>query len=399
MFDLSYGAEAEAFRETVRAFLAGNWQPLPDAGKAERAAHEAAFRLKAIEAGYLYRGIPRRYGGSEQAPDVVRAQVIREEFGRVRAPMEIRGNGLLMFMPTLLERGTPEQCARFIPPTVRGEFVWAQGYSEPGTGSDLASVRTTGVLDGDEWVINGHKIWSTDGLHATHMFALVRTEPDAGKHAGISYLLIDLDQPGVTRRPIRQITGGSTFAEFFLDDVRTPAHWIVGGRGEGWSVSRATLRHERASIGSAEATTAQFDKLVALARAQGKLGDPVVRDGLARIEGWIASHRYSNFRLFSLAASGEEPGNLGAMMKLMMSEIGHDVAMMAMNLLGEAGMLEPDGSGRGGRGPERWLDQVMGSLGMSIAGGTTNIQRNIIAERCLGLPRGNDAGRNPGSAA
>ena len=393
--DLSYGAEAEAFRTEVRQFLAEGWQP-SDLRGSELKDFVRSFRRAAVERGYLYRSVPRQYGGSEQPADVIRAQVIREEFARVRAPMEVGGNGVNMTVPTLLEKGTEEQRELFVRKTIEGDYIWGQGYSEPGSGSDLASVRTKGELsqDGSKWVINGQKIWTSQGMQSTHMFMLVRTEPDAPKHDGITYLLIDLDQPGITRRPIRQMTGeeGShTFCEFFFDNAETPIGWQVGERGQGWQVSRTTLKHERASIGSADGLGRQFGKLVDLARKTGRLDDPIVRDRLAEIEGRVLSHRYTSYRLFSCAAAGDDPGPVQLMMKLLLTEIGHDMALLSQDLIGEHGMVEPVGAGgrgpRGPRGPNKWLDQIMGSLGNSIAGGTTNIQRNIIGERGLGLPR------------
>ena len=307
--DLSYGAEAETFREGVREFLLESWRPGKRAGR-ELKAFVQAFRGGATEAGYLYRSVPMAYGGSEQPVDVVKAQVIREEFQRARAPMEIGGNGMNMLVPTLLEKGTAAQKDAFIRKTVKGEYRWGQGYSEPGAGSDLASIRTRGELIGETWVINGQKVWTSQGADATHMFALVRTEPDAPKHEGISYLLIDLDQPGVSRRPIRQMTGQSGFYEFFFDNASTPRSWTVGERGQGWQVSRATLRHERASIGSADALSGQFAKLVELSRGVSRFGrpaidDPEIRQSLARIEGYVMAQRYSSYRIFSSAAAGE----------------------------------------------------------------------------------------------
>ena len=393
--DLSYGAEAESFRGEVRSFLEAAWSPGERRG-AELGAFVKNFRRGAVERGYLYRSIPRRFGGSEQPVDVIRAQVIREEFARMRAPMEVGGNGVNMTVPTLLEQGTEEQKELFIRKTIEGEYIWGQGYSEPGSGSDLASLRTKAELspDGAKWIVNGQKIWTSLGMQSTHMFMLVRTEPDAPKHDGITYLLIDLDQPGITRRPIRQMTGeqGShTFCEFFFDNAETPASWQVGERGKGWYVSRTTLKHERAAIGSADGLGAQFRKLVELAKELGRADEPLVRDRLAEIEGRVLSHRYSSFRLFSCAAAGDEPGQVQLMMKLLLTEIGHDMALLAQELIGEHAMTEPAGAGgrgpRGPRGPNKWLDQIMGSLGNSIAGGTSNIQRNIIAERGLGLPR------------
>jgi alkylation response protein AidB-like acyl-CoA dehydrogenase len=394
--DLSYGEAAEAYRAEVRAFLGSNWPPAAEVRGPGLKQFIREFRRAATEAGYLYRAIPKCYGGSEQPVDVIKAQVIREEFARARAPMEVGGNGMNMTVPTLLEKGSDEQKALFIRKTVDGEYIWGQGYSEPGSGSDLASVRTKGELsaDGSKWIINGQKIWTSQGMQSTHMFMLVRTEPDAPKHDGITYLLIDLDQPGITRRPIRQMTGEEgdhTFCEFFFDNAETPVSWQVGERGQGWYVSRTTLKHERASIGSADGLGKQFSKLVELAKEVGRIDDPLVRDKLAQIEGFVLSHRYTSFRLFSCAAAGEDPGPVQLMMKLLLTETGHEMALLAQELIGDHAFVEPAGAGgrgsRGPRGPEKWLDQIMGSLGNSIAGGASNIQRNIIGERGLGLPR------------
>ncbi|MEP6867990.1 MAG: acyl-CoA dehydrogenase family protein [Novosphingobium sp.] len=394
--DLSYGAEAEEFRLDIRAFLTDAWAPATALRGAELKAYIAEFRLKATKRGYLHRAIPKQYGGSEQPVDVIRAQVIREEFQRARAPMEMGGNGMNMTVPTLLEAGTDEQKALFIRQTMAGDYIWGQGYSEPGSGSDLASVRTKGELsaDGTKWIINGQKIWTSQGMLSTHMFMLVRTEPDAPKHDGITYLLMDLNQPGVTRRTIRQMTGEDgdhTFCEFFFDNVETPVSWQVGERGKGWQVSRTTLKHERAAIGSADGLGNQFKKLVELATETGRIKEPLIRDQLARIEGFVMAHRYSSFRLFSCAAAGDNPGPVSLMMKLALTEIGHEMALLAQELIGEYAFIEPAAAGgkgpRAPRGPEKWMDQIMGSLGNSIAGGASNIQRNIIAERGLGLPR------------
>jgi alkylation response protein AidB-like acyl-CoA dehydrogenase len=391
MMNLSYGCEAEDFRKEVRDFLQRSWVPIVSL-KPANPEQIASFRQSATSAGYLYRGIPKRWGGSEQTPDIIRGQVIQEEFIRARAPMEVAGNGMNMLVPTLLEWGSEDQCETFIPATLSGRYIWGQGYSEPGAGSDLASVRTRAELVGDRWIINGQKIWTSQGGRATHMFLLVRTEPDTPKHEGISYLLIDLTQPGVTRRPIRQMTGDSGFYEFLFDNAESPASWIVGKRGQGWKVSRTTLKHERASIGSSAVLGNQFDKLVEQARTT-KLGgrpaieNPLVRDELARIEGWVMAHRYSSYRIMSHSIADEDAGPIQLMMKVLLTEIGHEIALTAQEIIGDHSLIEPDSPAAKGRGPERWLDQIMGSLGNSIAGGTTNIQKNIIAERGLGLPR------------
>ena len=386
--DLSYGAEYEAFREEVGGFLDAHWS-LQDRHDPKRINE---FRAAATEQGYLYRNIPLRFGGSEQEADVLRAQVITEEFQRVRAPMEHPGNGVRMLVPTLLECGEEWQKEKFVPPTVSGEYEWAQGYSEPGAGSDLASLRTKAELVGDEWVINGQKIWTSGAQNCQYMFALVRTEPDAAKHDGISYLLLELDQPGVTIRPLKMITGLAGFNEVFFDDARTPADWIVGNRGEGWQVSRSTLKHERTGIGNAETYLEQFAKLVGLAKGIEKNGrpaieDPVVQERLGEIEGYLLSHKYSTYRQLSMGLDGKDPGPVTYMNKLVITNIGHQIAALAQEIIGDESLLIPEYKRGHKIGNERWMGQFLGSLGMSIAGGTSNIQRNIIAERGFGLPR------------
>jgi alkylation response protein AidB-like acyl-CoA dehydrogenase len=402
--DLSYGTEYEGFRSEVREFLERNWPPKGEEAELPRKEGAARFRDKATAGGYLRRGIPRKYGGSEQEPDEIKANIIREEFSRVRAPMEVRGIGTAMLVPTLLEKGEEWQKEKFVERTVRGEIIWCQGYSEPGSGSDLASLKTRAELVGGEWVINGQKIWTTDAHTADWMFCLCRTEPDAQKHAGISYLLIPMDQPGVEVRPLRQMTGGADFNEVFLTDARTPADHIVGKRGEGWQVSRSTLKHERNSIGSSAQSALVFQGLVHLARTTERAGrpnieDPVIRQRLARIEGYLKAHEYSSLRQLTMNAKGENPGIIQMMSKLVATNIGSEISKLALDLLGDDGLLDPIEAGgvMPRLGSNRsWLNQYMFSLGIAIAGGTGNIQRNVIAERGLGLPRDFYAERSSG---
>jgi len=392
--DLSYGSEYDELREKVRAFLAEHWSPRDDGRFG--AEQILDFRRKAIEAGYVARSIPRRYGGSEQPADSIAAAVIREEFGRKHAPAEATGIGTMMLVPTLLDRGEEWQKEKWVPKTTLGEYRWCQGYSEPGSGSDLASLKTRGELVGDEWVINGQKIWTSNAVEADFMFCLVRTEPEASKHAGISYLLIDMKQPGIDVRPLKQMTGGADFNEVFLTDVRTPADWIVGKRGEGWLVSRTTLKHERNSIGNAAQSRMLFDGLVGLARQAKRNGRPAIEDSeirqrLARIEGYVEGHVYSGYRQLTADIRGETPGLLPLMNKLNSTNIQQEVSKLALDLLGDDAMLDPSGTrrhpGLAPNGARGWLMQYMISLGVAIAGGTANIQRNVIAERGLGLPR------------
>jgi len=402
--DLSYGEKYEKFREELRSFLKANWPPSGELAELPRAEGAARFRELATEAGFLRRGIPKEFGGSEQEPDELKANVIREEFSRAHAPMDVRGIGTMMLVPTLLEKGEPWQKEKFVPGTVRGDIRWCQGYSEPGSGSDLASLKTKAELVGDEWVINGHKVWTTNAHIAEWMFCLVRTEPEEPKHGGISYLLIPMDQPGIEVRPLRQMTGGSDFNEVFLTDARTPADHIVGKRGEGWQVSRATLKHERNSIGSAAQSGMMFQGIVQLAKdtmrdGRPNIEDPVIRQRLAKIEGALKAHEYSGYLQLTKNAKGEAPGIIQTMSKLIATNLGNEIAQLAIDLLGDDGLLDPTDTGEMTMNPSgnrAWINQYMYSLGIAVAGGTANIQRNVIAERGLGLPRDIFADRSSG---
>jgi alkylation response protein AidB-like acyl-CoA dehydrogenase len=402
--DLSYGTEYEAFRKQVSSFLDAHWPPGDEDAELAREEQVARFRAKGVEAGYLLRWLPRRYGGSEQTADALKATIIREEFTRVRAPMEVRGIGMMMLVPTLLEKGEDWQKDLFIPRTVQGEFRWCQGYSEPGSGSDLASLGTRAELVGDEWVINGQKIWTTNAIDADYIFCLCRTEPDAPKHAGISYLLIPMKQPGVEVRPLKQMNGGADFNEVFFTDARTQADWIVGKRGEGWLVSRATLKHERDGIGNGAMSGLMFTGLLALAKNTLRNGrpatqDPVIRQRLAALEGRVRSHEYSAYRQLSRSARGKDVGRVATMNKLVSTNIGCEISEIAIDLLAEEGLSDPESKGNrmAAFGSARsWMTQYMYSLGIAIAGGTANIQRNVIGERSLGLPRDYYAQRSSG---
>ena len=231
--DLSYGPAHEAFRQEVRAFLVAH-RHLAPAAIAQKDPASKAWQRLLIEAGYAARTIPTRYGGAGHAADILQARIIAEEFARAGVPPGLRGQGISMLVPTLLEIGTEAQKQQFIPPTLAGDMVWCQGYSEPGAGSDLASLRTAAVLDGEHWVVNGQKIWTSTAHMADWMFCLVRTEPDAPKHQGISFLLLRMDTPGIEVRPLVDMTMHRNFNEVFFTDVRVPAHQIVVSLFECW---------------------------------------------------------------------------------------------------------------------------------------------------------------------
>jgi alkylation response protein AidB-like acyl-CoA dehydrogenase len=386
--DLTYGPAYAAFREEVRAFLAANW---PGSNGSVDA---AAFRKSAIEAGYLYRSIPRRYGGCEEPPDVLKARVIREEFTAAGAPTELRSLGTQLLVPTLLEAGADWQKERFIEATITGQITWCQGYSEPGAGSDLASLRTKATLVGDTWVISGQKVWTSFAHEADYMFLLARTDPSAPKRKGISYLLVPMDQPGIEIRPLRQITGESEFNEVFLSEATTAADWVVGAPGEGWAVANTTLKHERAWVGDVTESDHLMTSLIRLARrTPGPGGRPWIEDArmrsrLMEVQGFVEAHRYSGYYQLSRALKGESTSALGLTNKMSSTRTAERIAAIAIDILGDASLLPHTGAGGGARiGAERWMYQYFGSMGSAIAGGASNIQRNIVAQRGLGLPR------------
>ncbi len=396
--DLSYGEEYEAFRAELRAFLDAGWPLRGDEAKLPREEQERIFRKRGIEAGYVYRAIPAEYGGAGRETNPLYDRIIQEEYLRSGAPGNKINQGPGLLVPTLLEFGTEEQKRKYIPPTLAGEMEWCQGYSEPGSGSDLASLQTTARLEGDEWVINGQKIWTSSAGEADMMFGLFRTEPEAGKHAGISYLLVPMKGPGITVRPLKQMTGSLEFNEVFFDDARSPADNLLGQRGEGWSISRATLKHERNLIGNPRLMTGQFDVLVETARKMTRNGrpaieDPVVRDRIAEIECLVRASETTNLRMLSATMRGEELQVMLPMMmiKLFSTEVMKKIAALSWDLLGSDGLLEPAAENDSIYDESAEIRGVVHnylySLGPAIAGGASNIQRNIIGERGLGLPR------------
>jgi alkylation response protein AidB-like acyl-CoA dehydrogenase len=395
--DLRYGERYDAFRAEVRAFLAG-WPLSGEGAKLPPEEQERRFRRRGVEQGYVYRDFPVEYGGSGRPHDALLDRILQEEYARSGAPGNQLDQGPGMLAPTLLEFGTEAQKHRFIPPTLEGRLRWCQGYSEPGSGSDLASLQTTAVRDGDDFVIHGQKIWTSNAMRADFMFGLFRTDPAARRHAGISYLLVDMRTKGIDVRPLRQITGGSEFNEVFFDGVRTPVENLVGGLGQGWAVSRATLRHERNLIGNPKLMGEQFELLLARARSTLRGGrpaieDPAVRDRIADIHGCLRAVETTNLRMLSASVRGEEMKALLPMLmiKLYSTDVMQKIAKAAWDLLGGDGLLEP-------REPRDDVYSTTGtdsgvvhnylfSLGPAIAGGASNIQRNIIGERGLGLPR------------
>src|SRR5690348_12602054 len=267
--DLSYSPEYEAFRAEIRAFAEKHGAQAPRGGMAATMAGAREWQKLLIAHGYAARTIPKEYGGYGAEPDVLKSRIIAEEFIALGLPMGMAGQGISMLVPTLLELGSEEQKKKFIGPTLRGEIIWCQGYSEPGAGSDLASLSTRAVEDGDDFVINGQKIWTSTAAQADMIFCLVRTEADKPKHEGISYLLFSMKTPGIEVRPLVTMTGRAEFNEVFFTDVRVPETQIVLGRGKGWYVANVTLKHERSMIGDAGKLNQRLEQIIALLKSNG----------------------------------------------------------------------------------------------------------------------------------
>jgi alkylation response protein AidB-like acyl-CoA dehydrogenase len=343
-----------------------------------------------IEHGYAARTIPKEYGGYGGAPDILKSRIIAEEFATARVSQGLGGQGISMLVPTLLELGTDEQRREFIQPTIEGRMIWCQGYSEPGAGSDLASLTTRAVLDGDEWVVNGQKIWTSTAHLADWIFCLVRTEPDAPKHQGISFLLFRMDTPGIEVRPLVDMTGIATFNETFFTDVRVPKHQIVGARGQGWQVANSILGHERDSLGNPNATLTRLNGLIDLMQRETVGGErlidhPVYRDRLMQIQGRVMAMRFNDLRVLSAQLNKRDASLARMIVKLQGTELRHDLEGLAIDAMGELGLAYGDNPLV--RDGGSWQSQYMFYLGLIIGGGTSQIQKNIISERGLGMPR------------
>ena len=393
--DLNYTPEEEAFRRQVRNWLDENVPASGLRGFDRNADRDKStlekmkiWQRRVHQAGYLALSWPKEYGG--QAMDPVRQSIVNEEMVRTRAPALIGAMGISMVGPTLITWGDDEQKARYLPKILAAEEIWCQGYSEPGAGSDLASLRTRAEIVGDEFVVNGQKVWTSNAHFADMMFCLVRTDPDAPKHRGISYVLIDMKSHGITVKPLVQMTGDRGFNEVFFDNVRVPRRNLVGKLNEGWMVANATLFHERNMLGSTTTTQMLFNRLKALAAATMRGGrplahDPVFRQRLADLEIRVEAMKYHMLRQLTDSIRGRNPG-LGAWVnKLAGTELNHDLAAAAMEAMGDYALLARDDGHAMDRG--FWPYEWMFTLGLVIGGGTSHIQKNIIAERGLKLPK------------
>jgi alkylation response protein AidB-like acyl-CoA dehydrogenase len=405
--DLTYPPEAEEFRTEIRAWLREN---LPDGwfdddfemADDERTKFNVEWPEKLFEGGWICATWPQEYGG--KGLSTMQGVALAEEFADAKAPMRGDFFGDTLVGPTLLQWGTEEQKREFLPNILNGRTSWCQGFSEPDSGSDLASLMTSAVLDGDEWVINGQKVWTTQGHHADYCFLLTRTDPDAPKHKGISYMLVPMKQDGIEVRGITQPDGTAEFCEVFFSDARAPKENVVGGVNEGWKVANSTLAFERGQ----SATTGfrrfaeEYRLLVEKAQQNGCVDDPLIRQRLMEYYTKIQILRINGLRnLTSTLNDSKDKGTivLGATNKLFWSEM-HQAAMeLALDIYGAESMLidtGPESGGWPGSGRDKQRDGYLVSPMMSsfffsrsetIWGGTSQIQRNIVGERVLGLPK------------
>ena len=403
--DLTYPEEAEQFRTEIRAWLQEN---LPsDWNDRERTPEEKAefsrhWNSKLFEGGWICASWPTEYGG--KGLTTMQNVVLHEEFARVGAPMRGDFFGDTLVGPTILQWGTEEQKQQFLPGILQGETAWCQGFSEPDAGSDMASLKCKADLDGDEWVINGQKVWTTQAQHADYCFLLARTDPDAPKHAGISYLLVPMDQDGIEVRPIVQPDGSGEFNEVFFSDARCPKENVVGGLNNGWKVAMTTLGFERGS----SATTGhrrfekELDQIIDHARGNGAIERPLIRQQIVRQWSKVQIMRVNGLRSLSASLSGrKDPGvaALGATNKMFWSETHRDTMELAMEILGMDGQIltgDPDqdfvpGIGKRASARDYPVTPLQAAFFFSrsetIWGGTAEIQRNIVGERVLGLPK------------
>jgi alkylation response protein AidB-like acyl-CoA dehydrogenase len=399
--NLNYGPEYKNFKKEVISFCK-KWEGVHFVDEAKspltpitRVGGKKITRTKwqsiLIREGYFARSIPKKYGGYGGESDVIKNRIIASEFSNHGVPSPMGGQGIDMLVPTLLELGTEEQKKQYVEKTLLGEIIWCQGYSEPNAGSDLASLQTKGELVDGNWIINGQKIWTSTAQYSQMMFCLVRTEPEAKKHAGISYLLIPMDTSGIEIRPLVDMTLKAGFNEVFFTDVRIPEANIVGKRGEGWAVANATLTHERGSLTDPNGTMNRVNSLIDRMKKETvngkKLIDiPVYRDKLMGLQAKVMAFQSNSLRVLSAKInSGQDMKMAGMIQKYYGTELRHELEGFAVDVMGEIGTLYEDSPHLRDKGS--WQFLYMYYLGLIIGGGTSQIQKNIIAERGLGMPR------------
>ena len=382
--DLRYTPSQQAFRAEVRAWMEAHVpkEPLVTLECREGYDQHVEWERTLASGNWGMVTWPEQFGG--RGLDLIEWLIFEEEYFRAGAPNRANQNGIFLLGPTIMEFGTEEQKARLLPPMARGEVIWAQAWSEPGAGSDMAAIQSKAVRDGDHYVITGQKTWSSRAAFADWGFGIFRTDPESKRHKGLTFILFDLNSPGITRRPIRQLHGDTGFAELFFDEVRVPVENCLAGEGEGWNVAMATAGFERGlMLRSPARFQATARRLVELYRHHEAEASPAAREAV--LQGWMGAQAYA-YSTYGMAAKIMAGGKIGAeasLNKIFWSELDRAMHRTAMQLLGAAAELKrfADGS------VNQWLEGYIFSLSGPIYAGSNEVQRNITAERLLGLPR------------
>jgi alkylation response protein AidB-like acyl-CoA dehydrogenase len=386
----------EAFRADLRAWLTEHntdaFREQRTMTFQEKVAVRRAWQKTLFESGWIGIGWPKEYGG--RGATLMQESIYNEEMARAQSPAPINVIGLNMVGPTLLAVGTPEQKSRYLSKILSADEIWCQGFSEPSSGSDVASLQTRAVRDGDHFVVNGQKVWTSYGTVADYCILLVRTDAEVPKHKGLSYLIVDMHSPGVSRRPLVQLTGEAEFAELFFDDVRVPVENLVGALNQGWMVALTTLMHERATLSFSIIVTFELrlQALIELSRRSALHGAPAlddaqVRQRLARLYTDVQTFKLNTMRQMVTLSQGQGhlPGPEGSLLKMQWSELNQRLVELAFELEGPYSSLAPDSVDAPFEG--RWQYEYLRARGNTIEAGTSEVQRNIVAERVLGLPR------------
>jgi alkylation response protein AidB-like acyl-CoA dehydrogenase len=376
--DLTFSESEIAFRDELRAWFAANDAGAePDGGEDRKNAWRRDFQRRLAEGGWAAVHWPREYGG--RGATLTESAIFFEELGRSGAPLPINVLGLLLAGPTIMTWGSDRQKERHLSPILTADEIWCQGFSEPDAGSDLASLKTRAVRDGEEWVVTGQKVWTSGAQFSKWCMLVARTDSEAPKHKGLTYFLMDMEQDGVQIRPLRQITGEPEFNELFLDGARIPEENVLGGVGNGWKVALTTLMNERAGLGFFLQVRLRqlLDRVIDEAARAGLLEDPVVADRLGELHLRTEIVRLTAYRGLTATEKYGQPGPEGSLTKWMWSDTNQRLTQLAADLLGPRALCADD----------LWAYELLRARGNSIEGGTTEVLKNIVAERVLGLPK------------
>jgi alkylation response protein AidB-like acyl-CoA dehydrogenase len=377
--DLTFNADELAFRDELRGWLDDHQLP-PEPAEADEDAHYAwrrRFQRALADGGWAAVHWPVEYGG--RGATLTQSAIFFEELARAGTPLPANVLGLLLAGPTIMAWGTPEQKERYLHPILTAEEIWCQGFSEPDAGSDLASLKTRAVREGDEWVVTGQKVWTSGAQYSKWCMLVARTDSEVPKHKGLTYFLMDMEQPGVQVVPLRQITGSPEFNELFIDGARIPHENVLGGEGNGWKVALTTLMNERAGLAFFLQVRLRqlLDRVIAEASSRGRLEDPVVADRLGELHLRAEILRLTAYRGLTSIEKYGQPGPEGSLTKWLWSDTNQQLTQFAADLLG------PDAL----RAGDSWAYELLRARGNSIEGGTTEVLKNIVAERVLGLPK------------